>query len=142
MVDDAGGFAGAGLAEDREVLGRVAKVEGNVRTALQSGGVAKCGERASRLTDPEAEVARLAEVRTDGWRGIDALAQRQGWERLAVENPHQWPKAEAADDGRAREGHEPMRERIDERGRWHGAEGEHASRRRLGEGVTVEDAAS
>ncbi len=59
MVDDAGGLAGAGLAEDRDVLGRVAQLEGDIRTALQPGGVPECRERAGGLTDPEAEVARL-----------------------------------------------------------------------------------
>ena len=59
MVNDASRLAGAGLAEDREVLGRVAEVEGDVGAALQSGRVTECRKRAGRLTDPEAEVARL-----------------------------------------------------------------------------------
>jgi len=94
MVDDARGLAGAGLAENRDVLGRVAEVEGDVRAALQSSGVAKCGERASRLTDPEAEVPRLAEIRANGRCGIDFFAQWEGRERLAVDCAHQWAKTE------------------------------------------------
>jgi len=42
MVDNAGGLAGAGLAEDCDVLGRVAEVERDVRAALQPGGMSEC----------------------------------------------------------------------------------------------------
>jgi len=76
MVNDAGRFAGARLAEDRDVFGCVAEVEGDVRPALQSSGVTECGERAGRLADPKAEVTRLGEVRADGRRGIDLFTER------------------------------------------------------------------
>jgi len=42
MVDDAGGLAGAGLAKDRDVFGRVAEVESNVRAALEPRCVSEC----------------------------------------------------------------------------------------------------
>jgi len=76
MVDDAGGLAGAGLAENRDVLGRVAEVEGDVRPALQPGRMTECRECAGRLADPQAEVARIAEVGTDGWCRIDLFTER------------------------------------------------------------------
>jgi len=38
----------------------------DVRVALQTGGISKRRERSGCLTYPEAEVARLAEVRADG----------------------------------------------------------------------------
>ena len=52
VIDDAGRLAGTRLSEDRDVLGRVTEIEGNVRAALQSGRVTDCRERAGRLTDP------------------------------------------------------------------------------------------
>jgi len=88
MVNDASRLAGSRLAEDHDVLSCIAQVEGDVRAALEAGGVPECGKRAGRLTDPEAEVARLAEVRPDGRRCIDRLAQRQCRERFAVEHTH------------------------------------------------------
>jgi hypothetical protein len=76
MVDDASRFAGARLAEDRDVFGRVAEVKRDVRAALQSSSVTECGERAGRLTDPQSEIARLAEVRADGRCRIDLFTER------------------------------------------------------------------
>jgi len=87
-------------------------------------------------------VPRLAEVRSDGWRGIDFFAQWEGRERLPVECAHQWAKTEPTDDGRAGERCEPVREWINERGRRNGAEDEHPGRRCVGESVAVEDAAA
>jgi len=52
MVDDAGRLAGAGLAENRDVFGRVAEVESDVRAALQSGRMSERRERSRGLTDP------------------------------------------------------------------------------------------
>jgi len=60
MVNDASRLAGSRLAEDRDVLGCIAEVEGDVGATLQSGGVPECRERAGRLTDPQSEIARLA----------------------------------------------------------------------------------
>ncbi len=76
MVDDAGRLAGTRLAEDRDVLGRVTEIEGNVRAALQSGGVAKRGERAGRLTDPEPEVA--GSLRSGPTDGVASTPLRSG----------------------------------------------------------------
>jgi len=63
MVDDAGGLAGAGLAEDRDVLGRVSEVEGDVGAALESGGVTECRERPVRATAGSAARERDRSVR-------------------------------------------------------------------------------
>ena len=68
------------------------------------------------------------------------LAQWEGRERLPVERAHQWAKTEPTDDRCAGEGREPMRERIDECGGRHGADGEHANSRCFRERIAVKDA--
>jgi hypothetical protein len=140
MIENAGGFPGAGFPEHGDVLGGVGQVEGDVGACDDPGRVPHRRERARRLADPQAERTGRVLIGIFVHDGSILARQyvRERGDAFTVERADEGRKPEAAGDRRDEHRKQRVGRAVRCRGRRYGTEQEHQARRRSRERAGIE----